>query len=226
MNIRITIFALTIFISSGQAQNSPHEQANIHQFVVEEVLQTSSYTYLLANENGSQQWLALPKIAASVGETYYYSEGIEMKDFRSTELDRIFASVLFLQGIQSAQTIAPQNNVSQNDADGVQNQKIEQAEGGITIAELMANKDSYDGKTVRLKGKVVKYNAAIMGKNWIHIQDGTGEEGDNDLTVTTDMISKVGDIITVEGIITINKDFGAGYFYKIIMEEAKITKDI
>ena len=79
--------------------------------------------------------------------------------------------------------------------------------------------------TVKLRGKVVKYNAGIMGKNWIHLQDGTSNGDENDITITTEMSAKVGDIITVEGKIALDKDFGAGYLYKIIVEESQI-KDV
>ena len=220
-----TIIAVTIIAFYSQAQNSPHAQANIHQFVVEEVLQTTSYTYLLAKEN--KQWLALPKIEAEIGETYYYQGGVEMRDFKSTELNRTFASVLFLQGVQSAETIQPQANKSQDSASvpsSAASGKIEPAEGGITIAELMANKANYESKEVLIRGKVVKYNSGIMGKNWIHLQDGTASGDENDLTVTTDMTTKVGDVITISGVIILDKDFGAGYFYKIIMEDARIME--
>ena len=220
-----TIIAVISIAFYSQAQNSPHAQANIHQFVVEEVLQTTSYTYLLAKEN--KQWLALPKIEAKIGETYYYQGGVEMRDFKSTELNRTFASVLFLQGVQSAETIQPQANKSQDSASvpsSATTGKIEPAEGGITIAELMANKANYESKEVLIRGKVVKYNSGIMGKNWIHLQDGTASGAENDLTITTDMTTKVGDVITIYGVIILDKDFGAGYFYKIIMEDARIME--
>ncbi len=95
----------------------------------------------------------------------------------------------------------------------------------ISIAELYANKTVYQGKTVRLHGKVVKYNPNIMGKNWVHIQDGTEHEGKNDLTATTGMTTKVGDEITIEGTVVLNKDLGAGYFYEILLEDATIVKE-
>ena len=95
----------------------------------------------------------------------------------------------------------------------------------ISIAELYANKTVYAGKSVRLHGKVVKYNPNIMGKNWVHIQDGTEHEGKNDLTVTTKMTTKVGEEITVEGTVVLNKDLGAGYFYEILLEDATIVKE-
>jgi len=227
MKYLTTILAFTIIAVYSQAQNDPHAQTNIHKFVVAEVLQTTNYTYLLAKENNSKQWLALPKFEAEVGETYFYQNGVEMRDFKSTELNRTFASVLFLQGVQSAESIQPQTN-NPHGAASVQRSasigKIEPAKGGISIAKLMANKSGYEGKGVKMKGRVVKYNAGIMGKNWLHIQDGTANGTENDLTVTTDMTTKVGDVITISGVITLNKNFGAGYSYKIIMEEAKIIK--
>jgi hypothetical protein len=64
---------------------------------------------------------------------------------------------------------------------------------------------------------------AIMGKNWIHVQDGTEAAGNYDLTVTTQGTAKVGDVVVVEGGISLNKDFGAGYKYDVIMEDASCT---
>ncbi len=99
-----------------------------------------------------------------------------------------------------------------------------QAEGTITLAELFANKTNYANKKVVIRGEVKKYNSKIMGKNWIHIQDGTEYMGENDLTITSQMEVKTGDVVTMEGKITLDKDFGSGYFYKIIMEEGKIME--
>jgi hypothetical protein len=62
-----------------------------------------------------------------------------------------------------------------------------------------------------------------MGKNWIHLQDGTGDNGSNDLTVTTDSTVNVGDTVLVSGVLNTDKDFGYGYQYAVIVEDAKIT---
>ena len=104
--------------------------------------------------------------------------------------------------------------------------EIELAEGGISLADLFESMNDYADKLVIVRGKIVKLNNNIMGKNWIHIQDGTAYSGENDLTITSDVEVKVNvdDIVTFKGIITLNKDVGAGYFYKIIMEEAKIIE--
>jgi hypothetical protein len=99
---------------------------------------------------------------------------------------------------------------------------IKKAEGGKSIAEIFADKAKLSGKKVKLRGRVVKYNGDIMGKNWIHIQDGTGSAGSNDLTVTTPAKAKVGDLILVNGTVAINRDFGGGYQYDVIIENAEV----
>ncbi len=91
----------------------------------------------------------------------------------------------------------------------------------ITIAKLLADKQSYSGKIIKIKGKVTKFNPAILGKNWVHIQDGSEFHGGFDLTITTDVHVSVGETITFEGKIVLDKDFGYGYFYSVLMEDGK-----
>ena len=98
---------------------------------------------------------------------------------------------------------------------------IEPCEDCTTIEKLFANKKAYSGKVIKVKGQVTKYNPGIMGKNWIHIQDGTEFEEEFDLTITTDIEVTVGETITLEGEITLDKDFGFGYFYNVLMEDGK-----
>jgi hypothetical protein len=101
---------------------------------------------------------------------------------------------------------------------------IERAEDGKTIAEVFAEKDQLAGQTVVFRGKVVKTNAGIMGKNWLHIRDGSGEEGTNSLTVTTvDVLPEVGDTVLVTGPVGVDVDFGMGYEYDVIIEDAEVT---
>ncbi len=236
MKLIQTVIALTLATSIGWAQNSTHSQSNIHKIVVEQVLQTTSYTYLLAEENGQTQWLALPKIEATIGETYYYQGGMEMRDFKSAELKRTFESVIFIQGVQSAKAIQGKSEISHDNqktspqasglVSGRLDIKLDPADGGISIAELLGNRNNYANKIVKLRGKVMKFSSNIMGKNWIHLQDGTDHSDEYDITITSDMEAVQGDIVTIEGKITLDKDFGYGYFYKIIMEEGKIIDEI
>jgi hypothetical protein len=99
--------------------------------------------------------------------------------------------------------------------------KVEPCADCITIAKLLAGKQAYGGKVIKVKGQVTKYNAGIMGKNWVHIQDGTEFEDGFDLTVTTNGTAAMGEIVTFEGKIALDKDFGYGYSYPVMMEDAK-----
>ena len=203
---------------------------DVHKVKLMEVLQTNNYTYLLVRESGEDQWLAVPKMEAVVGKFYYYKGGMEMPNFKSKELDREFESVLFLEKVsdnpdlEAKQDIPATTHSAMVKEDAKMKLEISPAEGGITIAELFANKEKYEGKTVKVKGEVTKYNAQIMGKNWIHIQDGTDYNGLFDLTATSAAEVEVGSIITLEGKIALNRDFGYGYTYDVILEEAVLIK--
>lgn len=100
--------------------------------------------------------------------------------------------------------------------------KIVKPTGGKTVQEVYQEKAKLNGKRVTLRGKVVKYNGDILGKNWLHLRDGTGTELTNDLTVTTQAKAKVGDTVLVDGVVSIDRDFGAGYKYKVMIEDAKV----
>jgi hypothetical protein len=101
---------------------------------------------------------------------------------------------------------------------------IEPPAGGTTIARVWADRKALAGKTVTVRGKVVKFNGGILDRNWIHLQDGSGKaaDGTNDLLVTSDAVAKVGDIVTVTGTVAVDKDFTAGYAYKVLIEKAKM----
>jgi len=101
---------------------------------------------------------------------------------------------------------------------------IAPAPGGVSIASVVSNRKAMGGKTVTLRGKVVKYNGAILGLNWLHIQDGSGTEkdGTHDITVTSTSTAAVGDIVTITGTVVLDKDFGAGYSYAVLVQNASI----
>ncbi|MCD4731044.1 MAG: hypothetical protein K8R74_10610 [Bacteroidales bacterium] len=233
MKLLFTISFLFVFFLMGTGQNTENvdvNHPNVHKIVVKEVLQTTSYTYLQAEENGQLQWLAMPKMEASIGETYYHQNGMEMVDFKSKELNRTFSSVLFLNGVIDPEiveggdpSVTPSPQKSKTEVE-ILNVDIEPATGGITIAELFSNKEKYANNVVKIRGKVTKFNSKIMSRNWIHMQDGTSNSGEFDFTATTADEVKVGDVITIEGIIALDKDFGAGYFYKVIMENGKVIE--
>lgn len=199
-------------------------ESTMHHGKTLEVIQTTSYTYLKLDENGSEVWIAVKKIDANVGDEYYYANSMEMKDFKSTELNRVFPSVFFVQNIsktpmdesQSASKTGANANPQVRD----ESLNVEHKNGEITIEELFKNRDKYADKKVKVIGKITKVNNAIMNKNWVHIQDGTAFNDNYDLTITTQEKCEVGEMISFEGTIYLNKDFGAGYSYELIMEDA------
>ena len=99
------------------------------------------------------------------------------------------------------------------------------APGSVKIADVWAKRTALSGKPLVLRGQVVKVNLAIMGTNWYHLQDGSGvvKDGTHDLVVTSAAELKAGDVVTVNGTLTTDKDFGAGYSYEAIVENARIT---
>ena len=99
---------------------------------------------------------------------------------------------------------------------------LERPEGGKTVAEIFAERTALSGKAVTIRGIIVKYTPNIMGKNWLHVRDGTGAAGTDDLTVTTAAKLKAGDRVVIKGKLAVNKDFGAGYKYEVIVEEATV----
>ena len=180
---------------------------------------------MLVTEENTEYWIAVNKINLEPGFQFYFEGGLEMRDFESKELDRTFEKILFVETItdvpissksltQAAHGMPKQSNTKNNI-------ELEIPEGSTTIEQIFRDKDILNGKQVTVTGKVVKVNEGILKMNWIHIQDGTQNEGDFDLTVTTTEMFKVGDIVTFVGTVTKDKDYGHGYFYNVILEKAK-----
>ncbi len=92
-----------------------------------------------------------------------------------------------------------------------------------TVAALNLNKAALAGQTISAQGKVVKVNNGIMGRNFVHVQDGTGDANSNNLVVTSKQTAKVGDLVTISGVVVVNRDFGSGYSYPLLIEEASIA---
>lgn len=239
-NILFFAIVLTFFGSCEprQGQTSEEIQApttttSMHKIVVEEVIQASAYTYIKALEGSNSIWMAIPKREVEVGNTYYYDQGMEMKDFKSKDLNRTFESVYFISGISDSPTAPSQmagmaptdENHKKKAPEKKQELNIEKEEGVLSIGNLFDNKSDYENKKIKVKGIVTKFNADIMARNWVHVQDGTGGDNSFDLTITTKDVVSVGDIVTFEGIVAIDKDFGAGYKYDLIVEEgAQLNK--
>jgi hypothetical protein len=232
IKIIVPVFCIIAFLASCQSDGGKKVQnlaPNAHQVTAGEVIQTNKYTYVRVIEDERDYWVAINKADIKEGETYFWSEGLEMRNFTSTELKRTFESVFFVQDFtdQPITTDRPAPAPVMGGKQPITEQSgitVEPAKGGITIAELFAKKSEFAGKTVKIRGQVIKVSSGIMNRNWIHIQDGTKEGGNFDLPVTTQEIVTVGDVVTFEGTVSVNKDFGAGYFYDVILEDANVKK--
>ena len=197
---------------------------------VVQTMDAGGYTYVQVDTGKKKVWAAAPKFKVKVGDSVVIPNGMLMKNFHSKTLNRDFPEVYFVGSILvggTNQTInkqpeMPANHPPQKADAKVDLKGIKKAKGGETVAEIFQNKKALAGKTVVIRAKVVKYNPQIMGKNWIHLEDGTGKAGSNDLTVTTSTKAKVGDTVLVTGVVTTNKDFGYGYKYDVILENAKV----
>ncbi|MBK3515878.1 hypothetical protein [Carboxylicivirga marina] len=230
MRISIIIFLLC-FAGNINAQHHHTSKAesvykgNVHKGIVKEVLNTSAYTYIQMLEGDSLNWLAVRKREVKLGATYYYPDGMEMRDFKSGELDRVFKKVIFLAAIHDF----PPNSATYHEAASankpadtkIEPVNIEHDANSIPIAKLLADVARYEGQQVVVKGQVVKYNQSILNCNWVHIQDGTEFNGSKKLIVTTSHEVKVGDVVIFEATVVVDKDFGYGYRYDIILEEGK-----
>jgi len=199
----------------------------IHQIKVKEVLQTATYTYLFVNENKEDYWIATSKADVKIDDHFYYRDALEMKDFKSEELDRTFDRILFVENITGMKlngSSIPNDSLHIGVKGKGKQQiiKVDSAPNGITIAELMKNRSNYANKKVTIRGQVVKINSNIMDRNWVHLKDGTSDSGKSDLTFTTQEEVKVGDVVTFEGTVAINKEYGAGYIYPLIVENASL----
>lgn len=210
-----------------EAKQVVKENTNSHKITVKEILNANAYTYLLVTEGEKEYWMAIPKKEVTVGKTYTYEGGMEMKKFESKDLKRTFDSVLFVEGIidpnateASVPTSTPVKIVSSKEL----SKGITLAKGGISLFDLYSTKDKLAGKTVILTGKVAKFMPDIMSKNWIHLQDGTSFNGFNDITITSLEKVKVDEIVTLKGTVVLNKDLGSGYKYDILVEDATVVK--
>lgn len=233
--LAVLILILTVVSCKDKANyskiNSPLETVNndLHKIVVKEKIDGGGYVYLNVEEEGKDYWMAIANMPVEVGNTYYYNGGMVMKDFISKHLDKTFEAITFAEGIRLTEEVQitedhAHEHSSEMEATVVMTEKIEKAKGGNSLKEVFKNRATLDKKNVIVKGKVVKVNNGIMDKNWVHIEDGSQFNNEKDLTITTQETVKEGDIVTFKGTIVLNKDFGAGYVYDIILEEATLLK--
>ena len=197
--------------------------------VVVETMDAGGYTYAQLDRAGTKLWVAGPETKLAVGSQLGKMTGTLMTGFRSETLKRTFDQIYFIGTFAvTAGAIPNPHTAAPAAAPAVAEPPVEKvalAKGGKTVADVIANKATLAKTPVVVRGKVVKLNNGILGRNWIHLRDGSGAAGTNDLLVTTSAEVKVGDVVVARGTVAIDQDFGAGYKYAVLVENATLASE-
>jgi len=193
-------------------------------------MNSGGYTYAQIEEDGTQAWIAVPQTELATGDQVTYREQMRMQNFYSSTLDRTFDEVRFATIVSpgAAATVSPAPQPQTTGAAAPAQPSAgatSSATGTQTVEEIYTRKDELKGQTVTVRGKVVKVLHNIMNKTWVHIEDGTGGVGSNDIifTSTTDAAA-VGDVVTARGTLETDVDYGYGYAYPVIVQDSSFTK--
>ena len=194
---------------------------------------SGGYSYVQLDIEGTKVWYAVPAGKFKVGEQLIAPAGMAMKNFYSKTLDRTFDTVYFAESLGKPDSLKKNEDALPTGHPPIQSRTvkpttvydfsaIELPEGGKTVEAVHQESAALAGKPVVVRGIAVKVTNGIMGKNWIHLRDGSGKSGSNDLTVTTTNAVLTGKTITVSGTLTTDRDFGSGYQYAILLEDAAV----
>lgn len=224
-----------IFNNEKSKQSTTNFKTDLHTVRVNEILETPKYLYINVTENEEQFWIATRLMDINIGETYYYKGGLLKTNYESKDFNRVFKKIYLVSGSlvttnhsSTSATSTDKNNKLLTKSKRTKavktsathiSKKIE-VEGSMKIAELVKNAKNLEGKTIQISGVCVKSNANIMNRNWIHLKDGSYD--DFDLVITSDTFIPEEAIITVKATVSLNKDFGAGYKYDLILENGII----
>jgi len=244
------MFSLIILLFTGcnakesagakKTENTMHKVSKFEGTVVS-TANASRYTYIQYKAaDGKLYWAAVPQTAVKKGDRIKLLGAMPMQDFNAKALGKHFDLIFFAQQVmvngnssssaESGETPAMPHdaihsgktnpNIEKNIA-SVDVSGIKKVKGGYTIKELIEKADTLNGKVVKFSGVVVKFSPNIMGKNWVHLKDASTNE---DITLTTKENFKVGEKVVVQGKLVKDKDFGYGYYYKVLIEEGKKVK--
>lgn len=230
--ILIGVTGAHITSSVGVAQDAPTSPAHATagtqiEGSVSKVVDVPGYTYVEVQTADSTVWAAAPSVSVKAGDTVSFATGMEMHNFYSQTLEREFDVIYFVDQFNSNSGTASIDNeaAAAHGSMGVQEasapvEGIRKADGGYTVAEIFARGDELNGKSMRVRGQVVKFTAGVMNTNWLRIRDGSIA---NDLIIPSDVTVAVGDIVLAEGQLVINMDLGQGYVLPAVLQDAGVT---
>lgn len=201
---------------------------------------TMGYQYLKVQEKNKEIWVAIANAPVKVGDKIGYDKQTVMKDFKSKSLKRSFKEVIFasevylpkkdathVKDLQDVLGLNKTNNQPKLKEETSNPAKPFEKKAFYTVEEIFMWKDFLKDQNISVKGKVSKVSKQIMKLDWVHIQDGTGDASKNneDLVFTIKEIPfKAGESVIATGKLIIDKDFGYGYFYKVIIQESSLKK--
>jgi len=216
-------------------QADPQAQAGISGTVTE-TMNTAGYTYVKVDTDSEEVWVAAPEFQVKVGDPVIVGQSMPMPNYHSNTLNRDFEIVYFAGNVAVAgddMALSESSPHASHATEGEEHTKpapvevevdfstLKPLEGGKTLAEVFAAQEKLAGEEISIRAKVVKFSPNIMKTNWIHIQDGS--EGSPDLTVTSAATVGVGDTVVVKGILEQDQDFGYGYKYDLIIQDAEVS---
>ncbi len=218
---------------------------DIYYGKVLEIKGVMGYKYLKVDENGTQHWVAIANAPVVIGDTVGYDKKTIMHDFESKSLGQKFEEIIFASEVYLPQkTDKPKSMKEMLELD-TQNPHAKDPHNGMgkgmppeeeekpakpfvkkdtyTIEEVHMWRKSLEGQIISLEGTVFKVSHQIMKLDWVHLGDGTGKEKEltDDLVFTATAANlKAGDKVIAKGKVVVNKDFGYGYFYKVLIQDA------
>jgi hypothetical protein len=205
-----------------------------------EVLDAEAFTYMRLRTAKGETWAAVSKAPVRKGEQVTIQNPTVMQNFQSKSLKRTFDTIVMgrlagAAGGQAAAAASPHAGADLSQFHGgsgkapeVDVGKVAKAEGasGRTVAEVYASRAALKDKPVTIRAKVVKVTAGVMGKNWVHLRDGSGSaaDGSNDLVATSKEEPKVGDLVIAKGKVRTDVNLGSGYAYPVLVEDTSFQK--
>ena len=225
------------------------DMSEMFEGTVVEVINAGRYAYIHIDMGEKRIWVAAPAFDGKLGDTVLVPPGVQVADFQSKRLNRRFERVLFVGGIRRVndrvpdqsppplpeghppsatrieERVIPPPKDALSEGPAIEHGSVETVKGLQTVSEVITTRKTLAGKEIRVRARVVKFTPNIMGKNWIHVQDGSGDDGTSDLIVTTNTMVSVGDVVLIQGIVSVDRDFGYGLEYPVIIEDAEVIRE-
>ena len=214
---------------TGTADAHKDVVLNVRRITVQEAVPTSKYLYLKVTEGDRDYWMATSLMEVEAGDTYYYNEALSKTDFESKEMQRVFDTIYLVtqlvpeahgDGMKPVTEIAPPPKGSKSDRPFHSQPDYSKA-APLRISELLADPEAYKGKVVEITGTCTKVNEGILNRNWIQLKDGSADA--SDIVVTSLDQVQPGDQVTIRAIVSLDRDFGAGYSYEVLLEDGVLV---